>query len=347
MVFLILLIVSFLTDQANASVKWKPNMKSFTHSVKQGGCEENREISLFEYTKGPGVITEQWYTGSGCINLDTIIRYYIDGAKKPTIEFNLYMAQGIGYVDDRDPGVPWGNRRFGHVSHKGGLYNTFRVPFQKSIYISMISKHEGAYYYNIRGMRNYPVIIGDIELPSNAKLMLYKKENVTLQPFEYITLASSTSKNGLLYQLTFNTESKNYLHQEACFRVINDKSGKIKYLSSGTEDLFLSSYYFNGGIFHTDQAGLSFKEYPARSCAYKFFEDDPVLFANKFKLTWRCGELLDNKCYKSQQRHCSRKYGNDDCVTEKDREATSLVNEANTNFTMEALIYSYVWTYEW
>ncbi len=443
-------------------------MKSFTHSIKQGGCEKNREVSLFEFAEGPGVITEQWFTGKGCINQDTIIRYYIDGDDKPTVEFNLYMAQGIGYVDrgsrdysnngyrersvgtepkgaqalntmrfkrgdedeiqdldvwersgiydggnkgkkdasvggmkednnanplddllnkinfdkfktlkpaeekgspcigdkrdsgecdadvrsdydgkEDDPAIPWGSRRFGHVSNDGGLYNTFRVPFQKSIYISMISKHDGRYWYNVRGMQNYPIIVGDIELPANAKLMLYKKENVTVQPFEYVILASSTSKYGLLYQLTFNTESKNFFHQEACFRVINDNSRKIQYLSSGTEDLFLSSYYFNGGVFHTDQAGLSFKQDPGRLCAYKFFEDDPVLFSDMFSLIWRCGELLDNDCFKSRQRHCSRKYGNEYCITEKDRNATAAVDEANIESTKPTLVDSYVWTYEW
>eukprot|EP00794_Sanderia_malayensis_P017317 gene17317-19050_t len=435
-------------------------MESFTHSIKQGGCEANREVFLFEFKKGPGVITEQWFTGKGCINQDTVIRYYIDGdTAAPSIEVNLYMAQGIGYVDktsddemnytqysigtepkssealnnmrfkrsnvvkdfgaweerkskirrskrpkkykiinpldklfgsgvlgrsqqsigDRnsslkfpaqatsneqqpcstdlgdcpftsegdyrdgseeigdnrdgivakredDPEIPWGSRRFGHVSREGGLYNTFRIPFQKSIFISMVSKTAGQYWYNVRGVRNYPLIIGDVELPPSATLKVYKKENTTVQPFDYISLASSISNHGMLYQVTFDTQSESFEHQEACFRVLANDDNEIQYLSSGTEDLFLSSYYYSGGVFHTDQSGLSYMDEPGRACAYKFFEDDPFFFSKSFELIWRCGELLDNNCFKSQQHRCIRKNGNEQCASQSDRDATANVN---------------------
>ena len=478
-------------------------MRSFTHSIKQAACIGNQEVSLFEYTKGPGVITEQWFTGKGCINQDTIVRYYIDGEEKASIEVNLYMAHGIGYVqpvleklDDRffppsakskgtkpkktkqqetmrmkmkrsiqsasspnqkrnfqdaldveskkphkrerqnskkqarhlrhkapihthhngkrthipiedfvklgnpldtllsregeieenaqhqnraqneeltkrdedvepndddselsarsepdeqdnDNSVPWGTRRMGHLARNGGIYNTFRIPFQKSIFVSLQSKRHGHLWYNVRGVENYPIIIGDLELPTEARLRVYKQENATVMPFEYIFLAMSKNRSGLLYQLTLNTESKNFYHQEACFRVIIDNEEQIQYLSSGTEDLFLSAYYYNGGTFHGEHSGLSFKEDPGRVCAYKFFEDDPVLFNSAFSLIWRCGELVDNQCFKVRQKTCLRKYGREECVTAEDYEAVSTMNDANKKHTQKTLVNSYVWTYEW
>ena len=487
-----LLIVNFV----ETATKWKPEMKSFTHSVKQGGCTANQEISLFEYTTGPGVITEQWFTGKGCIDETTIVQYYIDGDETPSIAVNLYLAHGIGFpgkgperryhetaskgayrernknqsglmslkkrdqleenmiknktlngkyrrstgdntdenmlltkefnrlktkftkakeekstrrteiyqktenadstsrnplrnllqenvwdreqnyapkeedasdnnlvpnddIDfqaesrtepqgiDSDPGIPWGTRRIGHLAQNGALYNTIRIPFQKSIYVSMISTKHGHYWYNVRGVRNYPVIIGDLELPQTARLRVYKKENVTVLPFQYIFLASSFNASGLLYLVTLSTESKNFFHQEACFRAIIDNDDDIHYLSSGTEDLFLSAYYYNGGIYHTENSGLSYKDDPGRVTAYKFFEDDPMLFNEAFSLVWRCGEQTDNKCFKIYQNNCSRKYGNKNCVTEDDYEAVYDFNESNKKHTKPATIYSYTWIYEW
>ena len=468
-------------------------MKSFTHSIKQGGCTANKEISLFEYTKGPGVITEQWFTGKGCIDETTIVRYYVDGDELPSIEVNLYLAHGIGFpnkapekrshrsptnaehkeantndasmmslkkkdhlkkreieiealnewqartaedetvlltkefmriksqtnrskdenisrktqinpreedaegqnrnplrnllVDkdrgieaenatfenvssgdnlvpndgidvqadsrtepagiDSDPGIPWGTRRMGHLASNGALYNTIRIPFQKSIYVSLTSTRHGHYWYNVRGVQNYPIVIGDLELPQNTRLKVYKKENITVQPFEYIFLASSFNKSGLLYLVTFSAESKNFFHQEACFRAILDYDNDVHYLSSGTEDLFLSAYYYNGGIYHTDHSGLSYKDDPGRVTAYKFFEEDPMLFNEAFSIIWRCGELADNKCFKIFQNNCNKKYNKNKCVTEDDYEAINDFNASNMKHTKPATIYSYIWIYEW
>lgn len=37
------------------------------------------------------------------------------------------------------------------------------------------------FYYLVRGVENMPVIINGIPLPPNARMNLYKNENVTLQ----------------------------------------------------------------------------------------------------------------------------------------------------------------------
>lgn len=50
-----------------------------------------------------------------------------------------------------------------------------------------------------------PVIIGDLQLPSNARLRLYKNLNVTLQPLEYTTLAATDNAGILILQLSAST----------------------------------------------------------------------------------------------------------------------------------------------
>ncbi len=354
-------------NQNDASVKWKSNMKSFSHSIKQDLCHKDMEKVIFEYDTGPGVVTEQWFTGATCFNEDTRILYYIDGEEKPSIDMNLYLGHGIGFVKkqkDRpglkdnperfapwftkkeEPGLPWGSRRIGHLASGGGLYNTYRVPFKKSIKISFISKSNGAYWFIIRGVENFPIIIGDIELPVSAQLKLYKLEKVVMKPFQFVSLASTDKKAGMLYQITLAINGS-FSALEACFRAVIDDSHKIQYLSSGTEDMFMSAYYYDQGIYHTNQAGLTFFEFPHAMSAYKFFEDDPVLFTKSFKLIWRCGELVDNECFLAKRRGCHTKNKRAYCKSKEDNdEFDKAINRLNKNLK-DTVVSAYVWMYEW
>ena len=90
-------------------------------------------------------------------------------------------------------------------------------------------------------------------------------------------------------QVTLDTKSSSYLYLEACFRYTVDGQ-KEQFLSSGTEDMFLSAFYFNRGLYHTDSAGLTCFDGVGHMSAYKFFETDPLFFKHSMKLQWRCGE---------------------------------------------------------
>ncbi len=65
------------------------------------------------------------------------------------------------------------------------------------------------------------------------------------------------------------------------------------FLSSGLEDYFLGTYYFNRGRYHTPVAGLTHIDEARHSfAAYRFHEEDPVFFRDRLRLTCRCGERL-------------------------------------------------------
>ena len=120
------------------------------------------------------------------------------------------------------------------------------------------------------------MVVGDLLLPKTAKLKLYKNVNVLLKPLEFLTLASVSNVAGLISQVTIAANSTDYNYLEACLRVIVD-GGDTNFLSSGTEDFFLSAYYFNKGIYHMDNSGLTSKTGKGQMSAFKFFENDPLL----------------------------------------------------------------------
>ena len=75
--------------------------------------------------------------------------------------------------------------------------------------------------------------------------------------------------------------------------------GTRQLLSSGTEDYFLGTYYFNKGPYHTPIAGLTHKEdSDSRFSAYRTHVDEPLLWrpsaaagaGGEFQLVWRNGD---------------------------------------------------------
>eukprot|EP01084_Bolivina_argentea_P008448 15818_1 len=230
-------------------------MKSFSSAIKNGHIEAHKELTVYENTDGPACITEQWYTGA-VFDENTIVRIYMDNSTTPSIEYKLLLAHGVGFtMKEENNNAPWATRRVGHNAKNGGLFNTFRIPFQQSVRVTIETVSTGTFWYIIRGVTNYPIQFGDMQLPSNAVLKLYKNENVELAPLQFITLANVASSAGAVFMVTIEANSTDQNYLEACFRVKVDAENGYQFLSSGTEDFFLSAYYFDAGLFHDDDAG--------------------------------------------------------------------------------------------
>ena len=271
------------------------DMKSFSSAIKDGVAVGGQEKVLYKHETGPGVITEQWFTGIGVMDQDARIRIYIDGETVASLDFQLFLAHGIGFNNTiEDKYVPWGTKLFAHTAGGGGLYNTFRIPFLKSFIVTLTHPKGGAFFYIVRGVENYPLVLGDLLLPKTTRLRLYKQTNVLLKPLEFITLAKVEDSAGAVFMVTLAANSTDYNYLEACMRVVID-GGDTMFLSSGTEDFFLSAYYFNKGVHHFENAGLTSEEGKGIMSAYKFFERDPLLFTKSLELTWRCGETVGVK----------------------------------------------------
>ncbi|XP_074624938.1 uncharacterized protein LOC141883379 [Acropora palmata] len=282
-------LVVYLLQRALALVQVTSNMKSFSSAIKNGWIVSNQEKVLYQHDTGePGVITEQWFTG-GVMDQNARIRIYIDGEVDASLDFNLFIAHGLGFPEsDELKNIPWGTRRIAHTAD-GGIYNTIRIPFSKSFRVTATTQSSGMMWYIIRGVENYPVVLGDLVLPSHTRLRLYKNENFLLKPLDFMNLAYVKSSAGALFMVTMVAESSNLVFLEGCFRAYIDGSNRTTWLSSGTEDFFLSAFYFNKGLYHLDNAGLTYKT-DSSIAAYKFFENDPLLFAKSFELWWRCSD---------------------------------------------------------
>ena len=110
-----------------------------------------------------------------------------------------------------------------------------------------------AFWWIVRGTENLSVTIGGVRLPETARLKLYRLENHTAKPLEEFNLCDVQGA-GALYQVTIAGKGlretgdwKSLSFLEACMRAYLDGAAEPILLSSGLEDYFLGTYYFNKG----------------------------------------------------------------------------------------------------
>jgi hypothetical protein len=254
---------------------------------------------------GQGCLTHMWFGGDWPGYDQTRIRIYVDGETTPSIDMELGLGHGVGFGD---AAAPWGAAKVGKTGHPSGLYNTYRIPFGKSIRVTAqrakASPDGAPFWWIVRGTENLPVTIGGVRLPAQARLKLHKVESRSAPRLEEFPLCDVTG-SGALYQVTIAAKTKqvtgdwkDFSFLEACMRAYINGAKEPMLLSSGLEDYFLGTYYFNRGLYANDVAGLThLDKRDASFSAYRFHDDDPVFFQKGLRLTCRCGEELEGHVF--------------------------------------------------
>lgn len=315
LVIVILILAMMAARCVGASVRAE-ELATFGTSAKEVRVlADGNEAELLSH-EGRGCLTHMWFGGDWPGWEHTRIQCYVDGEFKASIEMELFLGHGIGFGDEA---APWGTERLGKTGHPSGVFNSYRIPFGKSIRVTAQAvaglKEDPPFWWIIRGVENMPVEFGGIRLPDDARLKLYRVEERKMDPLEMLDLCN-VPNGGLLYQVTLSVKSGNLNFLEACMRAYLDGAKEPMLLSSGTEDYFLGTYYFNRGMYHFPMAGLTHLDPKTNTfSAYRFHEQDPILFRNGMRLVWRNGEATED----------GKKFGDPQPST----------------FT------SYVWVYEW
>lgn len=274
-------------------------LKTFCESGKElrvlGGGKE----ALLLHHRGRGCLTHMWFGGEFPGYEKTRIRVYVDGEEQASIDMELGLSVGVGFGDTS---APWGVAQIGKTGGQSGVYNTFRIPFGKSVRVTA-QLGEGAagdppFWWIVRGTENLPVQIAGVRLPEGTRLRLYKLENYHAKPLEEFDLCR-TERPGALYLVAMAARSaENFNFMEAQMRAYIDGAESPVMLSSGLEDYFLGTYYFQRGKYHTPVAGLTHLDEKDKTfSAYRFHDDDPIFFQKGLRLTCRCGEKTGEHVY--------------------------------------------------
>ena len=266
--------------------------------------KKGEETELFAY-KGKGCITHMWFGGSFKGVEYTDIRIYVDGEEKASIDMELFLGHGIGFGDNY---APWGTKRMGNIGGNSGIYNTYKIPFGSHIKITAQlaanAEENPQFWWIIRGTENLPIEFGGVRLPDKTRLKLHKLENYEADPLEEFTMCDVNGA-GMLYQITMEAKGlrdtdhwKDLSFMESCIRAYKGGNSDPLFLSSGLEDYFLGTYYFNKGRYENMLAGLTHIDKENNEFSgYRLHEDDPVFFQNGIRLTNRCGEKIGDKIF--------------------------------------------------
>ena len=298
---LVLFLITLLLSISNAT-NLLSNMRPIGTGLSQGHLNATEQL-LFshECKNSPCLMTHIWMAGVPCVDTATI-RYYIDGEAIPAIEFQPYLACAAGFDDQTSP---WATKWFGKGAKSTGWLHNFKVPFN-SIRITFQNKlpscssTHGMVWLIARGTESMNLKIGDLDLPTNARLKLIKTDKI-LQPLEFIDIVNVDSSNsGMFFQVTMQVNSsKNLNFMEGCFHYYDDERTDFPgmLLSTGMEDYFDSEFYFDGGEFHFPVSGNTHQSKKFEDVyewsGYRFHDMDPIVFNKGMRFQWRNGDVND------------------------------------------------------
>eukprot|EP00039_Didymoeca_costata_P010886 m.148378 g.148378 ORF g.148378 m.148378 type:complete len:579 (-) comp14996_c0_seq8:98-1834(-) len=292
-------------------------------------CPQGSVVLNYTLTPGAthGVLHHFWATGAQHW-IDMIhMEYYIDGEQNASIVFQPSFMCGLAFPTlVNNTYIYQAGELCGKNAPVGGWYNTFPIPFSKSVLVlarSPDTKCLGG-YINVRGTENLPVVLpgSGIPLPSTARLSLQKNNWAVRQPQEFIPIASlPAGTKGMMFQTTFAVETApvggdqaggGYIEGCWSFYRQHNESYPGLVVGTGVEDYFDSAYYFGGDsmihrglLFSSPLSGLTYFDRSngiERISAYRFHNADPLVFTDGGSLVWRVGcgpnpdEAQETKC---------------------------------------------------
>ena len=262
--------------------------------------DDYREAELLS-EEGPGCLTHMWFGGDWPAYEKTRLRVYVDGETRPSIDMEMGLGHGYGFGDGA---APWGTEKMGKTGHPSGVYNTYKIPFGTSIRVTAQRSEEGpaeaAFWWIVRGTKNLPRHLrGGAPAAGGAAAALHagrprRPAAGRVRPVRRFGRGGTVPG----HDGGRKPPKRRRLEGHQLFRGhrprLHERGSGTLLLSSGLEDYFLGTYYFNRGLYANRLAGLTHLDTEKNAfSAYRFHDDDPLFFRDGFRLTCRCGEELN------------------------------------------------------
>jgi hypothetical protein len=166
------------------------------------------EVQVFNHTcsceaqaASCGCAMQHMWTGGAWDGYElSRVRYYIDGEAAASVDIPIGMGTGQPYGDDDGPWAA--GVAFGKTGKPSGTYNTFAIPFQKTITVTVEllgSKPSNRFWIILRGRTiesgGNVAIPGTAtwDLPMTARLRTVETSGGAMVPGQFLTLWNSTA----------------------------------------------------------------------------------------------------------------------------------------------------------
>lgn len=182
---------------------------------------------------------------------------------------------------------------------KLGLNNSinlnFKIPYYHSCKVELVQPQPGVkdqVWTTVRANDKVCISYGGRTLPKGAYFRGVRKGNEGVPSGDQYTLYES-DRNSMVVGVNLFVDSPVQSTMEACVRAFDTRDGSVQYLSSGLEDFFLGTYYFDSGQFMRyliGQTCLKKENGGVKLSAYRMFTEDPICFNHPVKVTVRNGD---------------------------------------------------------
>jgi hypothetical protein len=267
---------------------------STTHSVDEGrwvdwvSIPPGGRYTLLDID-GSGSIASLWFTVSSrdrYVLRNTILNIYWDGESKPSVDVPIGDFVGAGFGEYRHHS----SMLTGETS--GGYYCFIPMPFARSCRIEFVNLSSEP-IRSLYAMVGYYVFDGGLDGCDVRFHAKWRRENPTENGKPYTILEAEGSGFYVGTRLDMSPIKKDYgfTYLEGNFEFKVDGSEELSYGSTGTEDYFLSGWYFLHGVYTTATHGLLIKdERRYRISCFRYHVFDPIPFRRSISVRVHHGE---------------------------------------------------------
>ena len=242
-------------------------------------AEPGEKVVLAELNDS-GVINRQWFTirsRDPLLLRKTILRYYWDGERSPSVETPFGDFFGCGFAEYKH-----------HSAHlqgmtSGGYHSYWPMPYSEGARLELINMSDmpiSHIYFNIQYQE-----VGEVE--STRFHAQWKRDNPTKLDRNYSILEAE----GIGHYMGCLLNMQSYVKGSLVFlegdeMIYIDGESEPSIYGTGTEDYFQGAWYFLNGEFSAPFHGLTlFDRENARVSAYRHHVPDPISFNKSIKVT--------------------------------------------------------------
>lgn len=251
------------------SAEGEGQIENFYFAGDMGNWHNPGKATLNVYCDGELSLSGKLYE-LACMNMDFVEEDYWDNVY---VETPLYCKLG----------------------RNNSINLNFKIPYYKNCKVELVQADPSVkdeVWTTVRATDKVCLSYGGRRLPKGAYFRAIRTENKQIESGEFYTLME-TDKNSMLIGMNMFMNSETPCTQEACLRAFDKRDDSATFISSGLEDFFLGTYYFDSGQFmryNIGQTYLQLQDTSAKFCAYRMFTDNPICFDHPVRLTVRNGD---------------------------------------------------------
>ena len=236
--------------------------------------------------QGPGVITQIWVTIASQDKYflrRILLRMYWDSESEPSVEVPIgdFFGTGFQYKQYVTPYLGMSS---------GGYYCAFPMPFRRSARVEVVNEtgqEINSFYYHV----DYHRLERQLEPDVAYFHASWRREPRTDPGHSYVILEAEGQGHVVGVNMSMQSYDRDMQYLEGDEQVFVDGESTPSLSGTGTEDYFVSGWYFNKGEYAAPHHGLILKDDSlGRIAAYRFHVLDAIPFRKSIRFAIEHGD---------------------------------------------------------